>query len=92
MRADSKLAETLFVTVFEIECGLFQATYRSHDNMPAARRLPPYQVGSSIADAKARIALSALALGYETIVWDDSQPSLDAIPVAGMGPAEHASA
>ena len=90
MRADSKLAETLFVTISEIEHGLFHATYRSHDNITAARRLPPYQVGSSIADVKARIALSAQASGYATIVWDASQPSLDAMPVAGDAPAEHA--
>ncbi len=86
MRAESKPAEPLFVSVFEIERGLFHATYRSTENTAAVRRLPPYQVGSCIADAKARIALSAQASGYETIIWDDSESSLDGMPADGAAP------
>lgn len=88
MRAESNLTEPLFVTVFEIEHGLFHATYRSTENTAPARRLPPYQVGSCIADAKARIALSARASGYETIVWDDCQAASGAMPADDAAPAE----
>jgi hypothetical protein len=74
METDITNRETLHATVFEIERGLFYATYHTNGPMPTARRLPPYQVGSSLSDAKARIELRAQALGYETIVWETQAP------------------
>jgi hypothetical protein len=69
--------DTLHVAVFEIEPGLYHATYRTDGAVPAIRIFPPYHVGSGVCDAKARIERYARSHGFQTIVWDGSTFQLD---------------
>jgi hypothetical protein len=57
----------LRATLCEIERGVFYATYP--DFHPDTDQLEIYQIGTSAAEARERIELSAHALGYETVVW-----------------------
>jgi hypothetical protein len=58
---------SLRATLCEIERGVFYATYP--DFYPDTNQLDTYQIGTSAAEARARIELRAHALGYETVVW-----------------------
>lgn len=62
--------DALHVAVFEIEPGLYHATYRIDGPLPTGQILPPYHVGSGVSDAKARIERCARSQGFETVVWD----------------------
>jgi hypothetical protein len=72
MGASGSYRRTLDVNLCEIERGVFYATYRHDDPATDLDELPTYQVGQSAADAKQRIELRALALGYDVIVWKES--------------------
>jgi hypothetical protein len=61
----------LRATFCEIERGLFQATYHIRRSASNVEELPKCQIGDCESDAKRRIEQSALALGYETVVWEE---------------------
>jgi hypothetical protein len=61
----------LRATLCEIERGLFQVTYHIRRSASNAKELPTCQVGNCEADARQRIEQSALALGYETVIWEE---------------------
>jgi hypothetical protein len=67
MGATTIRGRILRAALCEIERGVFYATYP--ESPPDADQLIVYQVGTSAADARARIELSAHALGYETVIW-----------------------
>ena len=85
MDNQAEARETIHAALIEVERGLFHATYRIEGPVSAARRLPPYQVGDSAADARRRIELCAVALGYGAVVWETPLPD----PAFLGGAADH---
>jgi hypothetical protein len=61
---------TLHAALCEVECGVFYVSYPDSDL--DTDKLTTYQVGTSAADAKQRIELTARALGYETVIWQQT--------------------
>jgi hypothetical protein len=70
MTAHNGHARTLRATLCEIERGLFYATYRTVGAV--ADEMPAYQLGTDAADAKRKIEAIVGALGYHTIIWEDT--------------------
>jgi hypothetical protein len=60
----------LHAVLCEIECGVFYVSYPDSD--PDTDRLTTYQTGTSAADARQRIELTARALGYDTVIWEQT--------------------
>ena len=58
---------TLRATLCEVERGVFYATYP--EAASDTDDLVIYQTGTSAAEAKKIIELSAYELGYETVIW-----------------------
>jgi hypothetical protein len=71
MGSKSRYEVELRATLCEIERGLFQATYHIRRSASNVEELPTCQVGNCELDAKRRIEQSALALGYETVIWEE---------------------
>jgi hypothetical protein len=61
---------TLRATLCEIERGVFYATYSGA--AADTDELVIYQIGTSAEEAKERIESSAHALGYETVIWEQT--------------------
>jgi hypothetical protein len=60
----------IWVTICEIEPGLFQAIY-SNSGVQEEKFLPAYHAGACIGDAKLWFEQSALAAGFKEVVWID---------------------
>jgi hypothetical protein len=82
----------LHATLCEVECGLFQISYRAGDGDRSIRNLPPYQVGTSSADAMQRAEHSASFYGYDVIIWDTAFPGPGPSPNPSLGVADHSKA
>jgi hypothetical protein len=70
---------TLHASLCEIERGLFHASYRHPGLAPDGAALgtdrhylPIYQVARSASVARQGIEQSARAVGYDTVIWEDT--------------------
>jgi hypothetical protein len=72
MTMELKRVPTLRATVCQIERGLFRVSYQIDTVEWDAHRLPIYQVGSSVSDAKQRIEEKARGCGFAMVVWEDA--------------------
>jgi hypothetical protein len=72
MAAAIRHGRTLRATLCEIERGVFYATYPDCELTSAADELTNFQIGTSAADAKRRIEMSAQTLGYASVVWTET--------------------
>jgi hypothetical protein len=64
-------AHRIWVTICEIEPGLFQAIY-SNSGMPTEERLlPAYHAGACLREAKLWFEQSASAVGFKEVIWID---------------------
>lgn len=75
----------LHVALCEIERGLFCATYP--DREPGFDRMPRYQLGDSVADAKGRIERYAERCGFRAVIWNDGDASVGSVFSCGELPA-----
>jgi hypothetical protein len=62
--------KTLHATLYEIERGLFQVSYRADFLENEKFFLPPFQVAASASDARRHIEQKAREQRYEEIIWD----------------------
>lgn len=59
----------LHAALYEIERGLFCTTYPGRE--PGFDRMPRYQLGASVADAKRRIEQYARRCGFDAVIWSE---------------------
>jgi hypothetical protein len=64
------LGRKLWVTLCEIESGLFSVRYRSNVDDGSVHDMPIYQVATCVADAEQRIENRARTCGFDAVVWD----------------------